>query len=78
MFLRFDDLISFCMTAEADGDMDRSLSDTVSCEAQCAIVRLQFAVLNLVAGHLVSATYNLEGDKCCSLVTYDTIKDCKS
>ena len=83
MFLRFDDLISFCMTAEADGDMERSarmkrLSDTVSCDEQRAILRLQLAVLTLVAGHLVSATYNLEGDKCCSLVTYDTIKDCES
>ena len=46
--------------------------------ATSKLLKLHLAVLTLVGGHFVSATYNLEGDKCCSLVTYHTIKDCES
>lgn len=36
------------------------------------------AVLTIVGDKLLAATYNLEGDQCCAIVAYETIKDCES
>ena len=79
----FEDLITFCMTAVEDGDIDRierlkRLATTMTCNEKRGILRFQLAVLTIVGGRLLAATYNLEGDDCCSLMAYDTIKDCEN
>ena len=79
----FEDLVLFCMTAEEDGDIKRSLrmrrlAEVMESPKQRGMLRFQLAVLTIAGGHLYSATYNLEGDNCCSLVAYDTIKDCEN
>ena len=45
---------------------------------QRGMLRFQLAVLTITGGHLYTATYNLEGDSCCSFVADDIIKDCEN
>ena len=75
------DLVLFCMISEDDWDIERSvrdirLVDVIKSHKQIGLLRFELAILTIAGGHLNSATYNLEGDNCCSLVPYDTIKDC--
>lgn len=54
------------------------LAAIFNCSEQRAMLKFQLAVLTIIGGKLLAVTYNLEGDQCCALVAYDTIKDCES
>ena len=78
----FENLVSFCMTAKEDGDMERSarmkrLAEVMESNKERGMLRFQLAVVTIAGSRLYAATYDLEGDHCCSLVAYDTIKDCE-
>lgn len=77
----FEDLAVFCATAVGDGDMERSirmerLKDTMGNDVTRGFLKFELGVVCIVGKCMIQATYNLEGDSCCSLVTYDTIQDC--
>ena len=83
MIVGFEDLVLFCMTAEEDRDIERSvrirrLAAVMGSHKQRGLLRFQLAAVTIAGGHLYSATYNLEGDNYCSLMAYDTIKDCEN
>ena len=40
-------------------------------------LKFELGVVRIVGKSLIQATYNLEGDNCCALVTYGTIMNCK-
>ena len=76
----FDLLVTFCMTAEKDGDMNGArvtrLADTVDDIYKRAILKFELGIVTIVGSKMVKATYNLEGNSCCALITYDTVQDC--
>ena len=76
----FDLLVSFCMTAEKDGDMNGArvsrLADTVDNVHKGAILKFELGIVTIAGGRMVKATYNIEGNNCCALITYDTVQDC--
>jgi hypothetical protein len=74
-------LAVFCATADGDGDMERSirmerLKTTMGDDVTRGLLKFELGVVCIVGKCLIQATYNLEGDNCCSLVTYNTIQEC--
>jgi hypothetical protein len=77
----FDSLAAFCATADGDGDMDlgermKRLKTTMEDDVSRAFLRFELVVVGIVGVKIIQATYNIEGDKCCALLTYDTIMEC--
>ena len=82
LYKRFEDLSRFCETADLEGDMERSIrmqrivSTMEELEKRC-LLKFELGILSIVCDKLIKATYDLEGDSCCSLVAYDAIVDCQ-
>ena len=82
LYKRFDDLSRFCETTDLEGDMERSVRmqrivSTMAEPESRLLLKFELGVLSIVCDKLIKATYDLEGDSCCSLVAYDTIVDCQ-
>ena len=82
LYQRFQDLSRFCETAELEGDMERSVRmqrivSTMEDPERRSLLKFELGILSIVCDKLVKATYNLEGDNCCSLVAYDTVVECQ-
>ena len=56
--------------------MQRIVSIMEQLEKRC-LLKFELGILSIVCDKLIKATYDLEGDSCCSLVAYDTIVDCQ-
>jgi hypothetical protein len=68
------------MTAENDGDVNGArvsrLAETIENVEKRSILKFELGVVTIVGQKIIKATYNIEGDSCCALITYDTIQDC--
>ena len=77
----FEDVATFCATADGDGDMEKGariqrLRETMANDVSRAFLKFELGVVGIVGKNMIEATYNLEGDKCCALLAYDTIIKC--
>lgn len=78
LFTRFEELSLFCANAVEEGDMENSarmqrMITTMEEPKSRYLLKFELGVVTIVCDKLIKATYNLEGDSCCSLVTYDMI-----
>ena len=65
----------FCMTAENDARVSR-LAETMENVEKRSILKFELGVVTIVGQKMLKATYNIEGDSCCALITYDIVQDC--
>ena len=77
----FEDLATFCSTADGDGDMEKGariqrLKEIMANDVSRAILKFELGVVGIVGKNMIQATYNLEGDQCCALVAFTTVVEC--
>jgi hypothetical protein len=75
---RFDDLVTWVMTAKEDGDVDGVRIDRLH---ECIInlqrrhiLKLELEIIGIVCKPLIKGTYILEGDSCTALIAFDLLE----
>ena len=75
---RFDDLVTWVMTAKGDGDIDgvriQRLHDCVINLQRRYILKLEMDIVAIVCKPLIKGTYILEGDGCTALIAFDLLE----
>ena len=64
------------LMATVTGARIQRLRDTMANDVSRAYLKFELGVVGIVGKNMIEATYNLEGDKCCALLAYDTIIKC--
>lgn len=59
-----------------NGSRVSRLAETMESIEKRSILKFELGIVTIVGESMMKATYNLEGDSCCALITYDIVQDC--